>query len=76
MLKKLLGKRKKEGDKVFNIILVGIALIILVSFVEGFGPAFTHMIDHLQGDLKEWEIHLYILGWLLVLYGFYRLREK
>ena len=72
--------RDKEKDKaegrIFKIILIGIALIFLVSLIEGFGPAFTHLIVHLQQDLKEWLIHFYILGWVLVIYGFYKLSRK
>ena len=75
--KKVNRKERKIGEegKIFKIIFSGLALILLISLTEGFGPAFTHMIAHLQDDLKEWAIHLYILGWILVIYGFYQLRK-
>jgi hypothetical protein len=74
-----LSKKEKKissEDRSFWIILTGIAFILLVSFMDGFGYSFNHMIVHLQQDLNEWAIHLYILGWILVFYGLYRLKGK
>jgi len=71
--RKLNEEKDPEEDKSFKIVFSGIVLILLVSFMEGFGPAFTRMITHFQEDIIEWAIHLYILGWALILYGFYRL---
>ena len=71
------GRMEDKGaDKSFKIILAGLLIIALISLIEGFGSAFMHMITHLQSDFQEWAIHLYIFGWILVIYGFYRLREK
>ena len=71
------GRMEDKGaDKSFKIILAGLLIIVLISFSEGFGPTFTHMIFHLQQDFQEWAIHLYILGWILVIYGFYRLIKQ
>jgi len=72
------GKIKKDEKehKTFKIILAGLLIIALISLIEGFGHTFTHMIVHLQQDFQEWVIHLYILGWILVIYGFYKLRKS
>ena len=66
----------KRSEKSLKIILAGLLIIVLISLIEGFGPTFSHMIIHLQQDLKEWAIHLYILGWILIIYGFYRLNNR
>ena len=69
-------KKEEKEHKSFKIILAVLLIIAMISLIEGFGPTFSHMIIHLQQDLQEWAIHLYIFGWILVIYGFYRLNKR
>lgn len=66
------GKQRKTGA----VFLLGAAMVILFSLPEGFSPTFFHMLAHLRLDLSEWQIHFYLLGWLLIAYGAYRLVRK
>ena len=57
-------------------LIIGFALIILGFGIEGLG-IISHTISHIYSDLTvELIPHIYILGWILVLYGFYKLLKK
>ena len=57
-------------------LIAGLALIILGTVIEGIGIV-SHSISHIYSDLTvELLIHLYIAGWILVIYGIYKLLKK
>ena len=57
-------------------LIAGLALIILGTVIEGIGIV-SHAISHIYSDLTvELLIHLYIAGWILVIYGIYKLLKK
>ncbi|MBI4015126.1 MAG: hypothetical protein HY362_00175 [Candidatus Aenigmarchaeota archaeon] len=58
-------------------ILLGLLLILYFSFVLGFVQAFSNMFSHIVKDFTiELSDHLYIAGWLLLIYGLYKLAGK
>ncbi|GEM_PF-3368385 len=59
-----------------EILLAGIGIVLIFTFAFG-SSIFSGMIHHIIGDLtSELGIHLYIVGWALVLYGLYRVLRK
>ncbi|MBI2583324.1 MAG: hypothetical protein HYW25_01530 [Candidatus Aenigmarchaeota archaeon] len=54
----------------------GVLLIAFISAIEGHSLVFIQTIAHLQEDLREWSVHLYILGWILLAYGLYKIFRK
>lgn len=59
-------------DKKFSIFMIafGVIVIFIISAFQGFALTFLDMLSHIKLDLTvDLMIHLYILGWLLLLYG-------
>jgi len=63
--------KNKKIKKSYLFILIGFVLIVLISLIEGFSETFYHMLRHLYEDYLELNIHLYILGFVLLFYGLY-----
>jgi len=58
----------------YLVLIIGLILIVAISLAQGFEESFIGAILHIQSDLSdEIIVHLYITGWVLVLYGFYRI---
>ncbi len=58
-------------------ILLGLLLILSISFLFGILEVFQGMLSHIVKDFTiELSEHLYIAGWLLLLYGLYKLGKK
>jgi len=56
-------------EKTKIILATGIILVIVISIVNEI-DTFFHMFEHIYNDLtEELVIHLYILGWVLVVYA-------
>ncbi len=62
-------------DKKFSLVIIafGAVVIFLVSMFQGFALTFIEMLSHVKSDLTvDLVIHIYILGWILLLYGIYK----
>ncbi len=71
MAKKVKGKRRGD-QRTLLILVLGVTFVIFLSILEGPLGAAGHAASHLWYDLLEWQIHLYILGWILLGWGVYR----
>ena len=59
-------------DKKFSLVVMafGAVVIFLISAFQGFSSTFLDMLGHLKSNLTVGLIiHLYILGWILLVYG-------
>jgi len=62
--------------RAYVFLAAGIILIAAISILEGFAGAFAHAIEHLKLDTGEWAVHMYILGWIFLVYGIYAFFRK
>lgn len=66
-----------KHDRNVTTMIVGLVVVLVVSFFQGFASTFDEMLRHVARDLTaELAIHVYIAGWLLFLYGLYRYAKK
>lgn len=66
------GKNKNQ-DASLLFMLAGLALIIIVSLLDGFVFSFVYAIQHIISDLTvDIKVHAHIAGLVLLLYGIWR----
>ena len=64
--------KKRNNRKTGSMIIVGAALILIVSFIEGFANAAANAFYHIINDVtSELLVHAYIAGAVLVVFGLY-----
>ena len=69
---------KMKKDKLNKLlIIIGIALILVISIFQGFYESFATMTSHLIKDFTiELIEHLYIAGFVLVIVGILGLKKR
>ncbi len=66
-----------EKQKYIYFMLGGLLLIAAASIYNGFYETFITSLKHLKSDLTtELSIHIYIAGWIIVIYGIYKLLKN
>lgn len=60
-------------DRNATLMFIGLLFVIAVSLFNGFAYMFQAGVNHVVRDFTaELDVHVYLFGWLLFLYGLYR----
>lgn len=64
-------------DKNVTLMVLGLVAVLTLSFFKGFSPMFSGSYAHAVRDLTvDLDVHLYILGWVIFVYGLYRYSKE
>ena len=76
-MKRSKQKAEKKSGTALALIISGLALIIILSLLDGFVYSFVNTVHHIVSDLTvDLKVHAYIAGFVLLIYGLYKMSRS